>query len=177
MRLFNKTKFNFLNKTKFTTVMSCLLIILGVVSLTSKGGPRLSIDFTGGTIIQLKFDDSMEISDLRDKLKNSSLPVSQILEFGNDTEYILRIFKNKKIDYIISNEFLCFMRLGGLSTNFRFMMKKIIEDLKIYLTFFGKKKFILIYLKKIFIKVKQFGNIRGREIHNKLLLVLLKKIN
>tara|TARA_Y100001934_G_C12269181_1_gene733972 strand:+ start:214 stop:1104 length:891 start_codon:yes stop_codon:yes gene_type:complete len=90
MRLFNKTKFNFLNKTKFTTVISCLLIILGVVSLTSKGGPRLSIDFTGGTIIQLKFDDSMEISDLRDKLKNSSLPVSQILEFGNDTEYILR---------------------------------------------------------------------------------------
>ncbi len=90
MRLFNKTKFNFLNKRKFTTVISCLLIILGVVSLTSKGGPRLSIDFTGGTIIQLKFDDSMEISDLRDKLKNSSLPVSQILEFGNDTEYILR---------------------------------------------------------------------------------------
>ena len=98
-------------------------------------------------------------------------------KIASDTEYILRIFKNKKINYVISNEFLCFMRLGGLSTNFRFMMKKIIEDLKIYLTFFGKKKFILIYLKKIFIKVKQFGNIRGREIHSKLLLVLLKKIN
>ena len=98
-------------------------------------------------------------------------------KIASDTEYILRIFKNKKINYIISNEFLCFMRLGGLSTNFRFMMKKIIEDLKIYLTFFGKKKFFLIYLKKIFIKIKQFGNIRSREIHSKLLLVLLKKIN
>ncbi len=93
MRLFNKTKFNFLNKTKFTTVMSCILIIVGLGSLISNGGPKLSIDFTGGTIIQLKFENSMTIGDLRSKLNENSIPISQILEFGNDTEYILRAQK------------------------------------------------------------------------------------
>ena len=90
MRLFNKTKFNFLSKKKYTTFMSCVLISLGLLSLISKGGPDLSIDFTGGTIIQLKFDKSMAISDLRNSLKQNAIPISQILEFGNDKEYILR---------------------------------------------------------------------------------------
>ena len=71
MRLFNKTKFNFLNKTKFTTAISSILIILGIISLISKSGPNLSIDFTGGTIIQLKFESSMNISDLRNKLNEN----------------------------------------------------------------------------------------------------------
>ena len=90
MRLFNKTKFNFLSKKKYTTFISCVLISLGLLSLISKGGPDLSIDFTGGTIIQLKFDKSMSISDLRNSLKQNAIPISQILEFGNDKEYILR---------------------------------------------------------------------------------------
>jgi len=90
MRLFNKTKFNFLSKKKYTTFISYVLISLGLLSLISKGGPDLSIDFTGGTIIQLKFDKSMAISDLRNSLKQNAIPISQILEFGNDKEYILR---------------------------------------------------------------------------------------
>tara|TARA_Y100001934_G_C12230455_1_gene715161 strand:- start:33 stop:923 length:891 start_codon:yes stop_codon:yes gene_type:complete len=94
MRLFTKTKFDFLNKTKFTTAISCILIILGLISLISKGGPNLSIDFTGGTIIQLKFESSMSIGELRNKLNENSIPITQILEFGNDTEYILRAQKS-----------------------------------------------------------------------------------
>ena len=90
MRVFNKTKFNFLSKTKYTTFLSCIFILLGILSLIIKGGPDLSIDFTGGTIIQLKFDRSMAISDLRNSLKDNAIPISQILEFGNDEEYILR---------------------------------------------------------------------------------------
>ena len=94
MRLFTKTKFDFLNKTKFTTAISCILIILGLISLISKGGPNLSIDFTGGTIIQLKFESSMSIGELRNKLNENSISITQILEFGNDTEYILRAQKS-----------------------------------------------------------------------------------
>tara|TARA_B100000927_G_C16395705_1_gene441230 strand:- start:110 stop:904 length:795 start_codon:yes stop_codon:yes gene_type:complete len=54
------------------------------------GGPKLSIDFTGGTIVQMKFENPMDISKMRTSLVNSSIKVSQIIEFGNDKEYILR---------------------------------------------------------------------------------------
>ncbi|MAV59143.1 MAG: protein translocase subunit SecF [Candidatus Marinimicrobia bacterium] len=90
MRLFKKTNFNFLNKIKFTTVLSIGLIIFGLVNLFLNGGPKLSIDFTGGTIIQIKFENPMDISKMRTTLANSSVSVSQIIEFGNNKEYILR---------------------------------------------------------------------------------------
>ena len=90
MRLFNKTNFNFLNKIKFTTVLSIGLIFFGLFNLFINGGPKLSIDFTGGTIIQIKFENPMDISEMRTTLTNSNVSVSQIIEFGNNKEYILR---------------------------------------------------------------------------------------
>ncbi len=90
MRLFNKTNFNFLNKIKYTTILSISLIIFGLFNLFLNGGPKLSIDFTGGTIVQMKFENPMDISKMRTSLVNSSIKVSQIIEFGNDKEYILR---------------------------------------------------------------------------------------
>ena len=90
MRLFNKTNFNFLNKIKFTTILSIGLILFGLINLFINGGPKLSIDFTGGTIIQIKFENPMDISEMRTILANSNVSVSQIIEFGNNKEYILR---------------------------------------------------------------------------------------
>ena len=63
------------------------------------------------------------------------------------------------------------MRLGGLSTNLVYDEKII--DLKDILTFLVKKIYFNLF-KKIFIKVKQFGNIRGREIHSKLISFVKK---
>ena len=70
MKFFNKTKFNFLNKAKFTTFLSVIFIVVSLFSLISKGGPKLSIDFTGGTIIQIQFEESMEIGYLRKQINS-----------------------------------------------------------------------------------------------------------
>ena len=96
-------------------------------------------------------------------------------KIASDTEYILRIFKNEKINYVFLADFLCFMKLGGLSTSSKFIFKKVKEDLDIYLEYFGKIKFIIIYLKKIFIKIRQYVKLKDKEIHNKNLLFILKK--
>ena len=95
-------------------------------------------------------------------------------KIASDTEYILRIFKKRKINYILSNDFLCFMKLGGLSTSSKFIFKKIKEDLNIYLEYFGKIKFIFMYFKKISIKIKQYKILKNKEVHDKNLSVLLK---
>ena len=95
-------------------------------------------------------------------------------KIASDTEYILRIFKNRQINYILLADFLCFMKLGGMSTSSKFVFKKIKEDLYIYLEYFGKIKFIIIYLKKIFIKFKQYRKLKDKEIHNKNLLLIKK---
>ena len=57
MRFLKKTNINFISKQKFTAFLSTALIIAGLASLVSKGGPLLSIDFTGGTVVQVKFEN------------------------------------------------------------------------------------------------------------------------
>ena len=57
--------------------ISSILIILGLISLIAYG-PRLSIDFTGGKIIQVKFYEEIEISVVRSSLIASDLEGSDI---------------------------------------------------------------------------------------------------
>ena len=56
MQLFNNSKIDFISKKKIGWSFSAIINLLGIASLIMNGGPNLSIDFTGGTVIQMKFD-------------------------------------------------------------------------------------------------------------------------
>ena len=58
MRFLSKTNIDFISKQKITGFLSIALIVAGIASLIMKGGPLLSIDFTGGTVAQIKFNHS-----------------------------------------------------------------------------------------------------------------------
>ena len=64
MKLIKKTNFNFLKISKVMALLSISCILLGIFSLISKGGAKLSIDFTGGTIAQLQFQEEIQIVDM-----------------------------------------------------------------------------------------------------------------
>ena len=82
-----------------------------------------------------------------DKMKyNTTYSIS------SDTDLLLRIFKKNYKTYYIKN-YICNMRMGGLSTNIFFIIKKAIEDIKIY----RKNNLSLLdYFKKILSKRGQF---------------------
>jgi len=79
MRLFNNTNIDFLEKSTIAKFLSMALIIAGLASLAMKGGPALSIDFTGGTIAQLQFDKAVDVSELRTKLAEMDLKILRLL--------------------------------------------------------------------------------------------------
>ena len=80
--LIKKTKIDFLSKTKITTVLSSLIICIGITSLILNKGPNLSIDFTGGTIAQIIFSKDITINEIRERLKKTALDDCEIIEFG-----------------------------------------------------------------------------------------------
>jgi len=90
MRLLSKTNINFISKQKFTTLMSIALIIAGIASLIMKGGPLLSIDFTGGTVAQVKFDKDVELTSLRSTLSEYGFKGAEIVEFGSPDEVLIK---------------------------------------------------------------------------------------
>ncbi len=90
MRLLQKTNINFLGVQKFTALLSISIIVAGIVSLVMKGGPLLSIDFTGGTIAQIKFKQAVDISELRNNLENFGFTNAEIIEFGSPDEILIK---------------------------------------------------------------------------------------
>ena len=90
MRLFNNTNIDFVEKTAIAKFFSMALIIAGLASLAMKGGPALSIDFTGGTIAQLQFDKAVDVSKLRTKLAENGFENSEIITFGSPNEVLIK---------------------------------------------------------------------------------------
>ena len=70
MKLLPKTNIDFLKYRKVYFVLFALLLIGGVICFATKGF-NLGIDFTGGTLVQVKFDKPVEMSVLRDALDNT----------------------------------------------------------------------------------------------------------
>ena len=90
MRLLGKTNIDFISKQKLTRLLSIVLIIAGIASLIMKGGPLLSIDFTGGTVAQIKFEKPVELGQLRNTLSDYGFKGAEIVEFGSPDEVLIK---------------------------------------------------------------------------------------
>ncbi|MBT5955299.1 MAG: protein translocase subunit SecF [Candidatus Marinimicrobia bacterium] len=90
MRIFDKTNIDFVGKSAIAKFLSMALIIAGLASLVMKGGPELSIDFTGGTIAQLQFNNAVDVSELRSTLAENGFESSEIITFGSPNEVLIK---------------------------------------------------------------------------------------
>ena len=90
MRFLNKTSIDFISKQKIAGFLSIALIVAGIASLIMKGGPLLSIDFTGGTVAQVKFEKPVELGQLRETLSDYGFKGAEIVEFGSPDEILIK---------------------------------------------------------------------------------------
>ena len=90
MRFLSKTNIDFISKQKFTGFLSIALMVAGIASLIMKGGPLLSIDFTGGTVAQVKFEKPVELGQLRETLSDYGFKGAEIVEFGSPDEILIK---------------------------------------------------------------------------------------
>jgi len=77
-------KIDIIGKRKWWYIISLVIIIPGIICMFTRGF-NLGIDFTGGTIIDLKFDKPVSIMDVRDVLKTYKLDNSPIQLAGEDS--------------------------------------------------------------------------------------------
>ena len=90
MRFLSKTNIDFISKQKIAGFLSIALIVAGIASLIMKGGPLLSIDFTGGTVAQVKFEKPVELGQLRETLSDYGFKGAEIVEFGSPDEILIK---------------------------------------------------------------------------------------
>lgn len=91
MQFFGKTNIDFVGFRYKASILSGIVIIAGLVSMIAKGGLKLGVDFTGGTIIQVRFDEPVPIGDVRTSMAKLGYTKAEIQEFGEKNEFLIRI--------------------------------------------------------------------------------------
>ena len=81
MEIFTQTKIDFLGKTKYFVGVSLCLLAAGAVSLVMKGGPRFGVDFKGGTLVYIKFQEAPRVGEIRQALEADGLQVAALQPF------------------------------------------------------------------------------------------------
>lgn len=82
---------DFVGKRKISYVLSAILILMGVVLMALQGGPKLGIDFAGGVVVQVQFEQAVNDEALKKSLDIPELPGISTQRFGEGgRDYLLR---------------------------------------------------------------------------------------
>ncbi len=90
MHFFVNANFPFMKWRRIGYTFSVVTLLLSVIALVVKGGPKWSVDFVGGTLVQIHTDREVSIGDLRGAVSAIELGTAEIQRFGESTEYLIR---------------------------------------------------------------------------------------
>ena len=108
MRIIKKTSIDFMAKSNLTKILSFVVITSGIISLIFNSGPKLSIDFKGGTLIAVNYTDTIDINDFRSSMTEVNIDgqifdfsKAEIKHFGDLSNVALRIasFENEPANF------------------------------------------------------------------------------
>ena len=88
------TNINFMRIKKLTLFVSTILFVLSL-SLIFIKGLNLGIDFTGGTLIEVRFKENIDLNNLRTKMNKLNLGEIQLQTIGNENDIIFKVQDNK----------------------------------------------------------------------------------
>jgi preprotein translocase subunit SecF len=90
------TKIDFVSYAPWAIGFSWLLIAIGAVSLLIHRGPNYGVDFSGGTVVQVRFHQKPAISEIRAPLEALGFGEVSIQDFGSGdatgaAEFLIRL--------------------------------------------------------------------------------------
>jgi preprotein translocase subunit SecF len=88
MQVFKQPNFRFMNYKIFAFILSGIVIIAGIINMTRGKGLTGGIDFTGGTLIQIRFKEPYPITALRETLRVIDPKIQEVEE--GEREYLIR---------------------------------------------------------------------------------------
>ena len=91
MKLLSKmTNIDFIGLRKLAVLVSIVLIVAGVYSLVTKG-LNYGIDFSGGTKMELLYQNDVAVTDLRSTLTSNGFSDAVVQHFGSNKDVLIRI--------------------------------------------------------------------------------------
>ena len=93
------TNIDFIGKRHWAYGISAILIVVGLVSMLMGQGLKMGIDFAGGVIAQIQFEQPVKDEALKKSLEVPALPGISTQRFGDgDRDYLLRFSQSENAD-------------------------------------------------------------------------------
>ena len=96
LRILHGTSIDFIRLWRITTVVTLLFIVPGLALIAIKGY-NYSIEFTGGTAMQLSFKSAPNPADIRGAIDAAGIRGEEITQFGSDTSYLIRVQDQRQV--------------------------------------------------------------------------------
>ncbi len=90
LRLLHGTKIDFIRHWRTAVIATVAFVALGFGSAAMNGWYKYAIEFTGGTLLQLRFQQAPDIARVRSTLERAGIPGAEIAQCGAATEYAVR---------------------------------------------------------------------------------------
>ena len=84
------TTFQFMKYRKIAGVASIILFSISILSLTFKG-LSLGLDFSGGTLVEISYENPVELETIRNTLYSNGFEDSQVVNFGTNLDVLIKV--------------------------------------------------------------------------------------
>uniref|UniRef100_A0A7V0Z3Q8 Protein-export membrane protein SecF n=1 Tax=candidate division WOR-3 bacterium TaxID=2052148 RepID=A0A7V0Z3Q8_UNCW3 len=89
MELIKNPNLPFMSWRRYGYIFSGVLVLIALLLLIVKG-PKLGVDFAGGALVWVKFENHLEISDIRASLAKIGQEQASIQKLAGTTEFVIR---------------------------------------------------------------------------------------
>jgi len=79
----------FMKYRKIAGLSSIIIIVLAIVSLSFRG-LSLGLDFSGGTLVEVAFEETVPLEDIRTNLASNGIEDFQVVNFGTETDVLIK---------------------------------------------------------------------------------------
>ena len=84
------SKIQFMKFRKIAAIASIIIFSLSVASLSFKG-LSLGLDFSGGTLIEVTYEEAVELEEIRNILIDNDFDDSQVVNFGSNLDVLIKV--------------------------------------------------------------------------------------
>lgn len=91
LQIFVNPRYDFVGKRRWAYLLSAAVTLVGLLHIAYRGGLQYGIDFSGGTLVQVRFERAITVDAVRGALDRVRLGESVIQEFGDPQEYLIRV--------------------------------------------------------------------------------------
>jgi preprotein translocase subunit SecF len=82
--------FDFMKARHIAMALSAILLIISIAALATRG-LNLGLDFTGGTLLEVSYEQPANIERVREQLDSSGFLGSTVQHFGSETDVLIRM--------------------------------------------------------------------------------------